>query len=69
MRNAWNVRLAGFPPVRRVAAGTLARTRSTNRAEFRNGSRSRSRTTAEAIRGANFSSPQVRSRRVNSLCE
>ena len=37
MRRAWKVRLAGLPPLCRVAAGTLARTSSTSRADVVNG--------------------------------
>ena len=46
MRRAWNVRLAGWPPVRRVAAGIAARTSSASRPTVANGSLARSRTTA-----------------------
>ena len=45
MRSAWNVRLAGWPPVRRVAAGIDERTSSASRAVPVNGSAPRSRTT------------------------
>ena len=54
------------PPVRRVAAGTLARTSSTRRALVVNGSRPRSRTTASAMRRAKRSSPYSRSTRARS---
>ena len=57
MRRAWKVRFAGWPPLRCDAAGTAARSTSTSRAEVVNGSFSRSRTIAEAIRPANRSSP------------
>ena len=40
MRSAWKVRLAGWPPVRRVAAGIDERTSSASRAVPVNGSRS-----------------------------
>ena len=43
MRSAWKVRLAGLPPVRRVAAGIASRTRSTSAGRCVNGSRSRAR--------------------------
>ena len=67
MRSAWNVRLAGLPPVRRAGAGIESRTISTRRALVVNGSRARSRTTASAMRPANFSSPYSRSTRAMSL--
>ena len=57
MRSAWKVRLAGCPPLRWEAAGTASRSRSTRRAEPVNGSFSRSRTIADAIRPAKRSSP------------
>ncbi len=67
MRSAWKVRLAGCPPVRRVAAGIDERTSSASRAVPVNGSRARSRTTASAIRRANRSSPYSRSTRASSV--
>ena len=57
MRRAWNVRFAGWPPVRRVAAGIDSRTSSASRAVCVNGSRARSRSIAAAIREAKRSSP------------
>ena len=48
---------ASSPAAAREAAGTAARTTSTRRADVVNGSFSRSRTTAEAIRPAYLSSP------------
>ena len=48
MRSAWNVRLAGLPPVRRAGAGMVSRMSSTSRGLVVNGSRSRSRTIARA---------------------
>ena len=57
MRSAWKVRLAGCPPLRCEAAGTAVRSTSTRRAEVVNGSFSRSRRTAEAMRPAKRSSP------------
>ncbi|CAM5381702.1 hypothetical protein SRIMM317S_02578 [Streptomyces rimosus subsp. rimosus] len=57
MRSAWNVRLAGLPPVRFAACGSASRISSTRRALFVKGSLARSRTTASTIRLACFSSP------------
>ena len=57
MRSAWNVRLAGCPPVRRAGAGIDSRITSTSRALRVNGSRLRSRTIVSAMRLAKRSSP------------
>ena len=66
MRSAWKVRLAGWPPVRRVAAGIEERTSSASRAVPVNGSVARSRTMASAMRRAKRSSPYLRSTRARS---
>ena len=66
MRRAWNVRLAGLPPVRRAAAGIDSRISSTSRADVVNGCTFRSTTTRAAIRLANFSSPYWRRIRARS---
>ena len=57
IRRAWKVRLAGFPPVRLVAAGIASLTIVLSRSVEVIGARARSRTTASAIRRANRSSP------------
>ena len=59
MRRAWKVRLAGCPPVRRVAAGIEERTSSASRAVEVKGSRARSATIRWAMRRAKRSSPYV----------
>ena len=66
MRSAWKVRLAGLPPVRLAACGSASRISSTSRALLVNGSFSRSRTIAETIRLACFSSPYARRIRTSS---
>lgn len=66
MRRAWKVRLAGLPPVRLAAWGSESRISSTSRALLLNGSFSRSRTIAETIRLACFSSPYARRMRTSS---
>ena len=57
IRRAWKVRLAGLPPVRRVAAGIASLTIALSRCVEVIGARARSRATASAIRRANRSSP------------
>ena len=61
MRRAWNVRLAGLPPVRLAGAGIDARMMSASRPVLVSGAGLRSRTSARAIRPANLSSPNSRS--------
>ncbi len=66
IRSAWKVRLPGWPPVLRVAAGMTARSRSTS-SPLRSHSRSaRRRTIARAILPANRSSPYSRRIRARS---
>ena len=67
IRNAWKLRLAGCPPVLRVAAGMLSRITSAKRLEFVNNSTSRSLMIRSAIRDANLSSPYSRKIRANSF--
>ncbi len=66
MRSAWKVRFAGLPPVRFAACGSASRISSTSRALLLKGSLSRSRTTADTIRLACFSSPYWRRIRTSS---
>ncbi len=54
MRIAWNVRLAGWPPVRRAGAGIAETTTSASRAVVSIG---RAATIAAAMRRAKRSSP------------
>ena len=57
IRSAWNVRFAGWPPVRRAGAGIAWYSSATSSAVEVNGVRARWRTIWAAIRRANRSSP------------
>ena len=57
MRSAWNVRLAGWPPVRRVAAGMALRTSSARRAVLGRTARGRGRARSRR-RSARRSAPR-----------
>ena len=57
MRRAWNVRFAGLPPVRRVAAGIAALTISASWVVEFIGAIARCLTIDSTMRVANFSSP------------
>lgn len=66
IRRAWKVRFAGLPPVRLAAWGRESRMSSTSRALLLKGAFSRSRTMADTIRLACFSSPYWRRIRTSS---
>jgi len=55
MRSAWNVRFAGFPPVRLAGAGMLALTRSARSVVVRSAEVVLAEIILSAIFGANFS--------------
>ena len=57
MRSAWKVRFAGFPPVRRVAAGMLSLTKVASSWVELSGAFARALTMFSTILVANFSSP------------
>ena len=67
MRSAWNVRLAGWPPVRRVAAGIASRTSSASRAVLVSGRWARSRSMAAAIERERSREPLTSTARLAEL--
>ena len=66
MRNAWKVRFAGLPPVRRVAAGIESRTNSASRDVDTSGWRDALANDGCAMRDAKRSSPYTRKTRAIS---